>query len=76
MRRGFVAVLLVVAALWVSVATQVGPAFGHANQARSEPSPDSVLETAPMRVAVWFTEPHRARPERHTRPRFPRVTGG
>ena len=57
MRRGFVAVLLVVAALWVSVATQVGPAFGHANQARSEPSPDSVLETAPTRVAVWFTEP-------------------
>ena len=57
MRRGLVPVLLVVVALWVSVATQMEPAFGHANQARSEPSPDSVLETAPMRVAVWFTEP-------------------
>ena len=57
MRTGLAIFLLVVAALWASVATYTEPVYGHANQARSSPSPDSVLEEAPTRVAVWFTEP-------------------
>ena len=57
MRKGLAALLLVVAVLWASVAAHTETAFGHANQARSAPSPDSVLEEAPTRVAVWFTEP-------------------
>ena len=57
MRKGLAVLLLVVAALWASVANHTEPAYGHANQARSAPSPDSVLEEAPARVAVWFTEP-------------------
>ena len=57
MRKGLAAFLLVVAVLWVSVVVHAQPAYGHANQAQSAPSPDSVLEVAPTRVAVWFTEP-------------------
>ena len=57
MTKGLAVLLLVVAALWASVATHTELAYGHANQARSAPSPDSVLEEAPTRVAVWFTEP-------------------
>ena len=57
MRKGLAALLLVVAVLWASVAAHTETAFGHANQARSAPSPDSVLEETPTRVAVWFTEP-------------------
>ena len=57
MMKGLAALLLVVAVLWASVAAHTETAFGHANQARSTPSPDSVLEEAPTRVAVWFTEP-------------------
>ena len=57
MKRGLAALLLIAAALWAGVATHAEPAYGHANQARSAPSPDSVLEMAPTRVAVWFTEP-------------------
>lgn len=57
MKKGLAALLLVVAVLWASVVVHTGTAFGHANQARSAPSPDSVLEEAPTRVAIWFTEP-------------------
>lgn len=57
MNKGLAVLLLVVAALWASVATHTELAYGHANQARSAPSPDSVLGEAPTRVAVWFTEP-------------------
>lgn len=31
--------------------------FAHANLARSEPAPNSVLETPPDKVTIWFTEP-------------------
>ncbi|HEU0022819.1 MAG TPA: copper resistance protein CopC, partial [Dehalococcoidia bacterium] len=31
--------------------------FAHANLARSEPSPNSVLEAPPEKVTIWFTEP-------------------
>ncbi len=57
MRNGLAVFLVLVAALWTSVATDTGTAYGHANQARSAPPPDSVLEAAPTRVIVWFTEP-------------------
>ena len=45
------AVVVVVMAMWP------GRVLGHANQVRSEPAPNSVLEEAPSTVAVWFTEP-------------------
>ena len=32
-------------------------AFAHANLARASPAPNSVLDKAPSRVAIWFTEP-------------------
>ena len=32
-------------------------AFAHANLARASPAPNSVLDEAPSRVAIWFTEP-------------------
>ena len=32
-------------------------AFAHANLARASPVPNSVLDEAPSRVAIWFTEP-------------------
>ncbi len=57
MTKGLVACLLLAGMLCASIATQTGPVHGHANQARSVPPPDSVLEEAPTRVAVWFTEP-------------------
>jgi copper transport protein len=33
------------------------PVFAHANLARSEPAPNSVLDQPPNRVVIWFTEP-------------------
>ena len=35
----------------------VDTALAHANLARASPAPNSVLEEAPSRVAIWFTEP-------------------
>ena len=32
-------------------------AFAHANLARASPAPNSMLDEAPRRVAIWFTEP-------------------
>ena len=51
MRKGLAALLLVVAVLWASVAAYTETAFGHANQARSAPSPDSVLPDGTYTVA-------------------------
>ena len=49
--------LATVAVLFVIVALETGVALGHANQVRSEPAPNSVVDDPPSTVAVWFTEP-------------------
>jgi copper transport protein len=36
---------------------QSSRAFAHANLARSEPAPNSVLETSPDKATIWLTEP-------------------
>jgi copper transport protein len=53
--------LLALALLSVAVSpflmAPADPASAHANQVRSSPSPNQVLETSPGRVIVWFSEP-------------------
>ena len=41
-------------------------AFAHANLARASPAPNSVLDKAPSRVAIWVHRTDRAQPERDT----------
>ena len=47
------------ALVWAALALllPVDTALAHANLARASPVPNSVLEEAPSRVAIWFTEP-------------------
>ena len=47
--------LLALVALWLLLPGREAQA--HANLARSEPPPNSVLADTPDRVAIWFTEP-------------------
>ena len=43
---------------WVATfAVDAPTAAAHANQLRANPQPDQVLDAAPERVIVWFTEP-------------------
>ena len=49
------ALVLVWAALGLLLPSDT--AFAHANLARASPAPNSVLDEAPSRVAIWFTEP-------------------
>ena len=48
------ALVLVFAAL---VLSRPDSAFAHANLADAEPAPNSVLDTPPSRITIWFTEP-------------------
>ena len=48
------AVLVVFAAL---VLSRPDSASAHANLADADPAPNSVLETAPSKITIWFTEP-------------------
>ena len=56
-RRWLLAICVLAAAVaaWLLLPAQGTQA--HANLARADPSPNSSLEQAPDRVAVWFTEP-------------------
>ena len=49
------ALVLVWAALGLLLPSDT--AFAHANLAKASPAPNSVLDEAPSRVAIWFTEP-------------------
>ena len=48
------ALALVFAAL---VLSRPDSAFAHANLADADPAPNSVLDTPPSRITIWFTEP-------------------
>jgi copper transport protein len=50
-------VLIIVGALAGPALFTGSPVFAHANLARSNPSPNSVLDQPPDRVIIWFTEP-------------------
>ena len=52
MRRSLLIIALLVAAL---VITNV--VLAHANLVRAEPPPNSVLDTAPAEIRMWFSEP-------------------
>ena len=49
-----VALVLVIAAL---VLSRPDSASAHANLADADPAPNSVLDTPPSRITIWFTEP-------------------
>ncbi|MXY45294.1 MAG: c-type cytochrome [Dehalococcoidia bacterium] len=48
------AIALVIAVL---VLSQPATASAHANLADADPAPNSVLDTSPSRITIWFTEP-------------------
>ena len=52
---GLLLCLLALTAAWLLSAGREAQA--HANLAQSSPAPNSVLDDAPDRVAIWFTEP-------------------
>ena len=56
-RRWLVTTCLLVLAVAVWLLPPGGEAEAHANLARANPSPNSVLEEPPARAAIWFTEP-------------------
>ena len=56
LRGAAIAACLVVAGLAAAI-THTPVAYAHANLASAQPAPDSVLDEAPTRVAIWFTEP-------------------
>ncbi len=58
-RARFLTALLALmgAAVLVFYAADPGTASAHGDLARSDPPPNSVLQDAPERVTVWFTEP-------------------
>ena len=51
------AVVLAVAGVLVALLWPTGAVLAHANLAKAVPSPNSVLDEAPERVVIWFTEP-------------------
>ncbi|MBM3943374.1 MAG: c-type cytochrome [SAR202 cluster bacterium] len=57
--RPWVWALLGVAVTLVLASVRLGPAtvLAHANVARADPAPDSVMVRPPERVIIWFTEP-------------------
>ena len=56
-RMGLVVLAVVAASLVGGHATPPGEAYAHANLARSAPAPNSILDSPPSQVVVWFTEP-------------------
>ncbi len=52
MQRGLLIIALLSAVLVVN-----GIVLAHANLVRAEPPPNSVLDTAPAEIRIWFTEP-------------------
>ena len=56
-RVGLVTGTLVLVWVALSLLLPDDTAFAHANLARASPAPNSVLDEAPSRVAIWFTEP-------------------
>lgn len=56
MRRRFIAIplVLLIAAMLAWPATS---AWAHANFVRSDPAPNTVLDVAPAKVQIWFSEP-------------------
>ena len=46
-----------VAGIFVALLWSSGAVLAHANLAKAAPSPNSVLDEAPDRVVIWFTEP-------------------
>lgn len=50
-------VLIIIGLVAASQLWLVQIAFAHGDLARADPSPNSVLEQAPDRVVIWFTEP-------------------
>ena len=51
------AVVLVIAGVLLVLLWLPPAALAHANLAKAAPSPNSVLDEAPERVVIWFTEP-------------------
>lgn len=56
-RMGLAAGALVLVWAALALVLPVDTALAHANLERASPAPNSVLEEAPGRVAIWFTEP-------------------
>ena len=52
-----VTVVLAVAGALMALLWPSDAALAHANLARATPSPNSVLDNAPDRIVIWFTEP-------------------
>jgi len=50
-------VFVLVVGLATSVASSTDRASAHANQIDSSPAPNTVLETSPERVIIWYSEP-------------------
>ena len=50
-------VILAVAVALLALLWPSGTTYAHANLDRANPSPNSVLDEAPDRVVIWFTEP-------------------
>ncbi|MEX0763189.1 MAG: copper resistance protein CopC [Dehalococcoidia bacterium] len=55
--RGFSFLLAALGLIVASLLIGTGEASAHANQIRSNPSPNAELETSPDRIIVWFSEP-------------------
>ena len=49
--------VLIGVALVLTVLANADTARAHANFLRSEPPANSVLDTAPVQIQLWFTEP-------------------
>ena len=56
-RIGLIAGAVVLVWVALGLLLPADTAFAHANLARASPAPNSVLDEAPSRVAIWFTEP-------------------
>lgn len=55
--RKTILVFAAMAIFWALVASPTQSVRAHANQINSNPAPKSELETSPVRVIVWFSEP-------------------
>ncbi len=50
-------IIFAVLAVLLVTAVTTSPSYGHASVVRSDPADNSVLDTPPEQITIWFTEP-------------------